>query len=109
MAIVGATVRVAGTECRFEAPEGEDLLEVLQSHGFPIATSCGGVAACGLCRITIEEGRELLSPIRDEEAHHLGSEGLILGTRLACQSKICGAGASETAELVVRVPQEIAV
>jgi 2Fe-2S ferredoxin len=95
-------VRIAGTDLTFDAPEGEDLLEVLQSNGYAIETSCGGVAACGLCRLTVEVGRQLLSPIRARELDHIGSEAQIRGTRLACQSKVRAGGISGPAELVVR-------
>jgi 2Fe-2S ferredoxin len=103
--MAGARVRIAGTDYVFDAPEGEDLLEILQSNGYPVETSCGGVAACGLCRVTIEAGRDLLSGIRDGEVSHLGSEAGRLGARLACQSKVRATGAPELAELVVRVPR----
>src|SRR5208282_1961006 len=103
--MAAARVRIAGTDHVFDASEGEDLLEVLQSNGYPIATSCGGVAACGLCRVTIEAGRDLLSGIRDGEVSHLGSEASRLGARLACQSKVRATAGPELAELVVRVPR----
>jgi ferredoxin len=99
-------VRLAGTERAFDAPEGEDLLEVLQSNGTPIETSCGGVGTCGLCRITVLAGRRFLSPFRPVEGDHLGHEAEFLGTRLACQSKIRVAGSSEPVELVIRVDGE---
>ncbi len=96
-------VRIAGTDREFEASEGDDLLEVLQSNGYPIETSCGGVAACGLCRVVVQVGQEQLSPIRIEELHHLGAEASLLGTRLACQSKVRGDRPLGPAELVIRV------
>jgi len=102
--MAGVRVRIAGTDHAFDAPEGEDLLEILRSNGYPIATSCGGVAACGLCRVTIEAGRDLLSGIREGEVSHLGSEAGDLGVRLACQSKVCATGAREPLEVVVHVP-----
>jgi ferredoxin len=94
-----ARVRISTSSDVFDAPEGEDLLEVLQRNGVPIATSCGGVATCGLCRITIVRGKESLSTIRAEELEHLGNVAKVIGLRLACQSKVCGEG-----EIVVDVP-----
>jgi ferredoxin len=93
------TVRIVETGSVFDATEGEDLLEVLQRNGFPIATSCGGVASCGLCRVTIVSGKEHLSLIRAEEISHLGNVAKMIGARLACQSKMIGMG-----EVVVSVP-----
>lgn len=95
-----AKVRIEGTDLVFDAPDGEDLLEVMQSNGHPIATSCGGVASCGLCRLTVISGGEHLSPIKPQEVHHLGSVAKVLGLRLACQSHVVGDG-----EIVVRVPE----
>ncbi len=94
-----ARVRIGTSNQIFDAPEGEDLLEVLQKNGVPIATSCGGVATCGLCRITIIRGKEALSAIRPQELEHLGNVAKVIGLRLACQSKVCGEG-----EIVVDVP-----
>jgi 2Fe-2S ferredoxin len=96
---MAARVRINASKSAFDAAEGEDLLEVLQRNGVPIATSCGGVATCGLCRITIVRGKEALSTIRAEEIEHLGNVAKVIGLRLACQSKVCGEG-----EIVVDVP-----
>jgi ferredoxin len=93
-------VRVASSDRCFDAAEGEDLLEVLQRNAYPIATSCGGVATCGLCRVVIVEGKERLSPIGPAEVHHLGNVAKIIGARLACQSQV---RASE-GDIVVDVP-----
>jgi ferredoxin len=102
--MAGAKVRLAGEGQAFDAPEGEDLLEVLRSNGHSVETGCGGVASCGLCRITVEVGGEHLSPVRADERDRLGAEAQILGTRLACQAKVRTMGTSLPPELVVRVP-----
>jgi ferredoxin, 2Fe-2S len=94
-----AKVRVAGTDLTLEAREGEDLLEIFQAHDVPIATSCGGLATCGLCRIKVVSGGEALTPIRPQEIVHLGNVAKITGQRLACQSKVHGEG-----EIVVEIP-----
>lgn len=78
---------------------GEDLLEILQQNGVPIATSCGGVATCGLCRVQVVAGAEHLTPIRREEIAHLGNVAKIVGLRLSCQAKIATSG-----EVIVDVP-----
>ncbi|MFO0658813.1 MAG: 2Fe-2S iron-sulfur cluster-binding protein [Polyangiaceae bacterium] len=94
-----AKIRISGTQVELSAESGADLLEALQEIGYPIATSCGGRASCGLCRLTIVSGREVLSPINNEEVGHLGNVAKIIGLRLACQARIVGDG-----ELVVEVP-----
>ncbi|MGH7283618.1 MAG: 2Fe-2S iron-sulfur cluster-binding protein [Polyangiaceae bacterium] len=94
-----AKLRVQGSDAIIDAHEGEDLLTTLQAHDVPIATSCGGVATCGTCRIVVIRGAENLTPIRPQELVHLGNVAKITGQRLACQSKICGDG-----EIVIDIP-----
>ena len=86
------TVRIRGSDRVIEASEGDNLLHVLQAAGHPISTSCGGRATCGLCRLTIVGGKALLSPLGPEEIQHLGNVARVIGTRLACQSRVCGEG-----------------
>lgn len=90
---------LAGTDRELEASAGSSLLQVLQEADHPVATSCGGVATCALCRVTIKEGKEHLSPFCDAELKHLGSVARIVGLRLACQAKVSGEGT-----VVVDVP-----
>jgi ferredoxin len=85
-------VMIAGTERVLEAPEGSSLLQVIQAGLHPIATSCGGVATCALCRVTIRTGREHLTPVNNAEITHLGSVAKIVGLRLACQARLTGTG-----------------
>ena len=76
------------------------LLEALQRAGHPIATSCGGVATCGLCRLTVARGGELLSPIGPSEITHLGTIARVVGLRLACQARC-----AEDGDVLVEVPE----
>lgn len=93
-------VHVAGVAEPLKAAAGASLLQVLQAAKLPIATSCGGVATCALCRVTVLSGREHLSPLRDEELVHLGSIAKLVGLRLACQARCSGDG-----EVRVEVPE----
>jgi ferredoxin len=97
-----AKVRVGADE--WEVAEGQSLLQVLQSNGYPIATSCGGVASCGLCRLTVVRGGEALSPLKSQEIMHLGNVAKIVGLRLACQARIAG---EATIELDVPVVDDV--
>jgi 2Fe-2S ferredoxin len=90
---------IAGTERVLEAPEGTSLLHAIQGGGHPISTSCGGVATCALCRVTIQQGKEHLSAINEKEITHLGTIAKIVGLRLACQSRLTGSG-----DVTVQVP-----
>lgn len=93
-------IHIAGAAEPIEAPAGVSLLQALQSARHPIATSCGGVATCALCRLTVKSGKENLSPITEAEITHLGSVAKILGLRLACQARCAGEG-----EVRVEVPE----
>ena len=95
-------VQVEGTDRAFAANGGDDLLEVFQSNGEPIATSCGGVASCGLCRIHVVAGKQNLVPIRPQELVHLGNVAKVLGLRLACQAQILPISSGE---IIVRIPE----
>jgi ferredoxin len=70
------------------APVGTNLLAALQNANHPITTSCGGRATCGLCRLTIVAGRELLRPVNDDEVGHLGNVAKVVDIRLACQAVV---------------------
>ncbi len=97
---MAARVVIAGSGQAFDAELDDDLLEVLQRNGYPISTSCGGIASCGLCRITVLEGKDHLTPIKPAELGHLGNVAKVIGLRLACQSKVVIEG-----DIVVRVPE----
>ncbi|HEU4411277.1 MAG TPA: 2Fe-2S iron-sulfur cluster-binding protein [Polyangiaceae bacterium] len=90
-----AKVRISGSERVLDGADGADLLEVLQAAKFPISTSCGGRASCGLCRLTVVSGQEHLTPLKPEEITHLGNVAKVIGARLACQAQLCGEGEIE--------------
>ncbi len=87
-----AKVRISGGGQVLEGAEGADLLAVLQGARFPISTSCGGRASCGLCRLTVVAGHEHLNPLKPEEITHLGNVAKVIGARLACQAQLRGTG-----------------
>ena len=93
-------ITIAGAERALEAPAGTSLLSALQAAGHPVSTSCGGVATCALCRVTVVSGREHLTPLVDSEINHLGTVAKIVGLRLACQAKLTGTG-----DVHVEVPE----
>src|SRR5689334_7249237 len=95
-----AKISIAGTNRVLEAPEGTSLLTAIQQGGHPIATSCGGVATCALCRVTVQQGKENLTQITASEITHLGSIAKIVGLRLACQARLTGSG-----DVTIAVPE----
>ncbi len=90
-----AKIRVTGTSVEIEAPTGANLLGVLQDAAYPISTSCGGRASCGLCRLTVVSGKEQLNAISANELVHLGNVAKVIGLRLACQTTVQGEGVVE--------------
>ncbi len=93
-------IAIAGSDVTACAEPGTSLLTALQRAAYPVATSCGGSATCGLCRLAVTSGRELLTPLVPAEITHLGSIAKVLGLRLACQARCLGAG-----DVRVEVPE----
>ncbi len=50
---------------------------------------------CGLCRIVVLSGQELLTPIDAKEILHLGNVAKVIGARLACQARVLADGEIE--------------
>jgi uncharacterized 2Fe-2S/4Fe-4S cluster protein (DUF4445 family) len=61
------------------------LLEAAQSAGVELVAVCGGIGACGKCRVRLMQGT--LSAPTTSERSCLGEEGLAAGYRLACQAR----------------------
>jgi len=76
-----ATIDVQGKTK--EVNGGSALLEPCQELGIAFGCTQG---RCGTCRVTVEEGKENLSPKTDEEIEM----GLESNERLACQTRIEG-------------------
>ncbi|MCU0692285.1 MAG: 2Fe-2S iron-sulfur cluster-binding protein [Polyangiaceae bacterium] len=99
-----ARIRVVGSPNVIDAPLGANLLAILQAAHHPISTSCGGRATCGLCRLQVLQGRELLGPISAEEINHIGNVAKVIGLRLACRAVVISDG-----DLEIDVPPVVDV
>ncbi len=84
---------------RIEAEPGESLRDVALRAGVALASTCGGVASCGLCKVRIAAGAEHLSPLTLGERDKLGNVFFITRERLACQTHASG-------EVTCEVPDE---
>jgi len=89
------SIRIQGQDASFPCDLTTSILNVLMRNGFPIATLCGGRAACGRDLIRIREGLQFTSPRRPNEIHRLaalakGGEPLGNDFRLACQTYVRG-------------------
>ncbi len=65
---------------------GETLLDVCDAHGVPMASACGGFAACNSCRVWVCDAGLGLSPLLDEEEAFLDDPR----QRLGCQARVVG-------------------
>ena len=84
-----------------EVAAGTTVLDAADELGADVPSVCGGVAACGACRIEVQEGAQNLSPHTDDEVECL--EGIDVDptpeNRLACQAQING-------DVTVLVPED---
>ncbi|MFZ5558177.1 MAG: NADH:ubiquinone reductase (Na(+)-transporting) subunit F [Pseudomonadota bacterium] len=65
-------------------PPGNTLLSTLSAKSVLIPSACGGKGTCGLCKVTVHGGGELL-PVEKDFLTRSEAEK---GTRLACQVKV---------------------
>jgi 2Fe-2S ferredoxin len=86
------TVTFMPANQRVECEVGESLFGVARRAGIPVSTACVGKATCGLCRVKIVAGEELLSPLNGDERKHLGNVYFINRMRLSCQARVMAAG-----------------
>jgi ferredoxin len=77
---------------RVDCMIGESIYEVAWRSQVALTTACGAKATCGLCRVKILRGEELLSPPGEADKKHLGNVYFITKTRLGCQARLIGEG-----------------
>ena len=69
---------------------GETLLDAAHRRGVPLGSSCGGVAACAACVVTVLRGAANLFPPGPDERRLARREGFAAGERAACQARARG-------------------
>lgn len=77
-----------GTTTTLEAPTdmGLSLMEFLKGNEYDILATCGGMALCATCHVSVKKGFENLPDIGNEEYAMLDTLPNITDTsRLACQ------------------------
>ena len=94
-----ARIHIEGTGQQIDIKPGQSLLDGILNSDLTIATACGGIAACGLCRIEITDGLSQISEAGEKERKHIGDASLMRGQRLACQTR-----PPENATLTIRIP-----
>jgi len=76
---------------RWLAPlPGETLLDAARRRGVPLGASCGGVAACSACAVTVLRGASNLSRPTPEERRLMARERFGPDERAACQVRVRG-------------------
>ncbi|MBS7653821.1 DUF4445 domain-containing protein [Candidatus Bathyarchaeota archaeon] len=76
---------------------GSTILEAAKAAGVDLTSICGGLGACGKCKVIVERGN--VSPLTQAERKLLSEAEISLGYRLACQTLVTG-------RMVIRVPEE---
>ena len=67
--------------------DGSRLIEICDEIDVSLSFGCTE-GSCGVCELTVLDGRDNLSKITDEEKNYLLPEDLEEGMRLGCQLKI---------------------
>lgn len=80
-----------GNLTQLEAPTDMNLslMEFLKGNEYDILATCGGMALCATCHVSVKKGFDNLPPISDEENAMLDTLPNITDTsRLSCQIKL---------------------
>ena len=77
---------------RVDCAIGESIYEVAWRAQAALSSACGAKATCGLCRVKIIRGDELLTPLGEPDKRHLGNVYFLTRTRLGCQARLTGEG-----------------
>lgn len=80
-----------GGSATLQAPTdmGLSLMEFLKGNDYDILATCGGMALCATCHVSVLHGFDKLPPITDDEYAMLDTLPNITDTsRLSCQLKL---------------------
>ncbi len=80
-----------GSITTLEAPTdmGLSLMEFLKGNEYDILATCGGMALCATCHVSVLSGFEALAPVSDDEYAMLDTLPNITDTsRLSCQLRL---------------------
>jgi len=85
-----ATIYFKPSGVSIEVRDGTTVFAAAAAAEVPIASQCGGRCACALCRVRITEGVNFVSPMKWDEADHMGNCFHLTGERLSCQTRVYG-------------------
>jgi 2Fe-2S ferredoxin len=95
-------VRVLPADRRFSVEDEQTLLEAAVAAGWVWPSVCGGLAACGTCAFTVEDGGKSLTAIEPREQAKLN---VLPARRMApdrCWRLACQARVSRSSGLTIR-------
>ncbi|MFX1361398.1 MAG: ASKHA domain-containing protein, partial [Promethearchaeota archaeon] len=75
---------------RINVVEGSTVYESLLALDFPMSALCAGKGTCGKCKINVQDPYPKISEPTEKEKKILGSQNILEGFRLACQTRVFG-------------------
>ena len=88
---------VENTDTDIFYKKNDTLLDALLNSGIEVDHSCGGMGACGTCKVFISHGLEALPPRNSEEIERAQDLSFTNSERLSCQIHPCNG-------LKIRIP-----
>jgi ferredoxin len=73
-----------------EVAAGSNIRDAGITAGVEIPSTCGGVGSCGLCKVKITGGADVLGAMTALEVGKLGNVFFITKERLSCQTTVAG-------------------
>ncbi len=101
---MGITFDCAALSCPWYPPQSS-LMEVALAAEIPTLSACGGNGICSTCRVEVVEGLDQLTARSDAESLMATKRGWPDHVRLACTTRIVGAG-PVTIKRLITPPQE---
>ena len=92
---------------RIACTAGETIFTAARRQNVLIPTACVGRGTCGLCRVKVMSGEELLSPISATEKRHLGNTYFITKLRLSCQAQVTAEGSDGEPTVTLLIPDAV--
>lgn len=87
-------IEIIDRDAEVEAEEGQTILNALLEGGVEWMHACGGFCNCTTCRVKVEEGKDNLSEMKEDEKNTIrrfkGEEKLEGPFRLSCQTTVHG-------------------
>ena len=90
------TIDINGGEKKLQVNGGGSLLSLLASQDIFIPSACGGRGSCAYCKVTVDAGGGVITPVEDP---YLSPEERNNNIRLSCQVKV-------RSDVAIRIPRE---